>query len=107
MTGHWEYQGTGREFRTLDEMWEYINEHEYWFDDYDFEHWVNENYTAMEVLRDSEERSNLMLDLVEEFEEAVWLPSVQPDPMEGEDYWYNDEFDFTWVDDDEEGERWR
>ena len=111
MTGHWERDG--EEFHDLDEMWDYIRDNEYYFDEIDFERWVNELYSASRVLYELnsafEERGasgveGRLLEFYEEFEEDMWFPESQDEPIEGYNYHYGpaDEFEFEWVEDDED-----
>ena len=107
MTGHWERDG--EEFHNLDEMWDYIRENEYYFDEVDFERWLNDNYTAAQIvfdLRDAEFTESLWLDYMEKYEDAMWVPAVQDALIEGEDYCYgpNGEYEFKWIEDTEEEE---
>lgn len=104
MTGHWTYDDTGAELHSLDEMWDYIRDHEYYSDELDLERWLDEKYSASQIwwrLKDSN-AEEVYLELIDEFEEEVWWPSAQPAPTEGEDYCYNNSFDFTWVEEEEE-----
>lgn len=105
MTGHWERDG--EEFYDLDEMWDYVRDNEYYLDDVDFERWLNDVFTAAQIvfsLKDAEFTEALWLDYLERFEDAVWSPSVQDKPIEGKNYWYgpNGDFEFKWIEDEEE-----
>jgi hypothetical protein len=105
MTGHWERDG--EEFNNIDEMWDYIRDNEYYFDDVDFERWLNENFTAAQIvfeLKDAEFAESVWLDYLENFEDSVWAPDIQDEPVEGFDYHYgpHGEFEFEWVEDEEE-----
>lgn len=107
MTGHWERDG--EEFNDIDEMWDYIKDNEYYFDDVDFERWLNDNYTAAQIVFDMMGRDmcsveTLSLEWMEEFENAMWAPDVQDALIEGKDYCYgpNGEFEFKWVEDEED-----
>ena len=108
MTGHWERDG--EEFHNLDEMWDYIRDNEYYFDEVDFEKWLNEHFTAAQMVwrstDDHGEVHDLYLEMMEEFEDAMWAPDVQDEPFEGYDYYYGpfDEFEFIWVEDTDEDE---
>lgn len=105
MTGHWTYDDTGIECEDLDDMWEYIRDHEYYSDEIDMERWLDDHYHASQIwwrLKD-ESAGQVYIDLIDEFEEDVWWPSAQDDPVEGEDYDYNG-FLFKWVETEEEDE---
>ena len=104
MTGHWEKDG--EEFNNIDEMWDYIRDNEYYFDDVDFERWLNDNFTAANIvfeLKDAEFAESVWLDYLENFEDSVWAPDVQDKPVEGFNYYYgpHGEFEFKWVEDEE------
>lgn len=106
MEGHWERDG--EEFHDLDEMWDYIRDNEEYFDEVDFERWLNNNYTAAQIVfdimgRDMCSAEYISLEYMEEFENAMWAPDVQDELVEGKDYHYGDcgEFEFKWVEDEE------
>ena len=108
--GYWAFDvsgGFGRhiegKFHNLTEMWEYIKETQYIVDDYDFECWMNRNYSVSEVLdmfKEIRDYQEVVLTLYESYEDDVWSPSNQPSLVEGENYDYNDMFTFMWVDDE-------
>lgn len=108
MTGHWERDD--EEFQDLDEMWDYIKDNEYYFDEVDFERWLNDNFTAAQIVFDLENRNPnhsaeyISMEYYEAFEDAVWAPDVQDKIIEGKDYSYgpHGEFEFEWVEDEEE-----
>ena len=108
MTGHWERDG--KEFNNIDEMWDYVRDNEYYFDDVDFERWLNENFTAAQIVFDLCNRNQnhsaeyISLEYCEAFEDAVWAPDVQDKLIEGSDYCYgpHGDFEFKWIEDEEE-----
>ena len=109
MSGHWERDG--EEFYDLDEMWDYIRDNEEYFDEVDFERWLNRNFTAAQIVfdimgRDTCSAECISLEYMEEFEDAMWAPDVQDKLIEGKDYYYGDcgEFEFKWVEDEDEDE---
>ena len=109
MSGHWERDG--EEFHNLEEMWDYIRENEDYFDEVDFEKWLNEHYLAAQIVWLSEDDDvkrygSLWLWLQDEFENSEWIPSAQNDPEKGYDYHYGPcgEYEFEWVEDEEEDE---
>ena len=109
MSGHWERDG--EEFYDLNEMWDYIRENEEYFDEVDFERWLNNNFTAAQIVFDLCNRNPnhsaeyISLEYMEEFEDAMWAPDVQDKLVEGKDYYYGDcgEFEFKWVEDEDDG----
>lgn len=101
MNGYWTYNGEGH-YETLDEMWDYIRDYEQYFDELDFERWIDGNYCASQIawkLKDEKYSEAIMLDLMDEFEEDVWSPNHVDDLIEGKDYDYNG-FIFEWVDEE-------
>lgn len=103
--GYWTYDGEGH-YETLEEMWEYIRDNEYYSDELDFERWIDENYRASQIawmLKDEKYSEAVLLDLMDQFEEEIYSPKNMDDPIEGEDYDYNG-FTFEWVDEDEDEE---
>lgn len=103
--GYWTYNGEGH-YETLEEMWEYISENEYYLDEVDFERWIDENYRATQIvwmLKDHTYSENLSLELLDEYEDDTWSPAHMDDPIEGENYDYNG-FEFEWVDEEDEEE---
>ena len=114
--GYWTYDDQG-EFHDLYEMWDYIRDNEYYFDEIDFERWVNDVYSASRVIYELNEAmqergaagiEERLLEFYDDFEDDLWSPSSQDDLIEGRDYHYgpNGEFEFKWIseegDDDEE-----
>ena len=103
MEGHWERDGD--EFYDLDEMWDYIRDNEEYFDEVDFERWLNEHYLAAQIVwmstDEDVEREGLWIWLQEEFENSMWAPDVQDALIEGQNYCYGPygEFEFKWIDD--------
>ena len=115
MSGHWERDG--EEFHDLYEMWDYIRENEYYYDDIDFERWVNEVYSASRVIYELNDAlrdegaagvETRLLQFYDDFEDDMWVPSAQDKPIEGYDYCYGPagEFEFKWVDDACDEEPW-
>ena len=110
MSGHWERDG--EEFHNLDEMWDYIRDNENYFDEVDFERWLNDNFTAAQIVwrsvdDDIKGSDGLWLAMQEEFEDCEWSPRFQDSLEEGYDYNYGPcgEFEFKWVEDDEDDSR--
>lgn len=109
MTGYWIYDGHG-EFNSLEEMWDYIRDNECYFDEVEFERWLNNNYTAAQIVFDLDRRNPnhtaeyISLEYYEAFEDAMWAPDVQDALVEGEDYYYgpNGEYKFEWIEEVEE-----
>lgn len=116
MSGYWIYERgfigiSVGEFHSLDDMWDYIRDNEIYFDEVDFERWINDNYTAATVVfdldRESENKSvvDVWLEYVDAFEEDNWYPEAQDeDLVEGYDYHYgpHGEYTFKWVETEEE-----
>lgn len=105
MTGHWTYEGSDEEFYNKDEMWQYIRENEYYYDELDFERWLDDNYSASQIYYRARDdgAEQAIYDLMDEFDDD-WYDDAG-EPTEGEDFDFND-FIFTWVeaDDNEEDE---
>lgn len=101
MNGYWTYDGEGH-YETLDEMWDYIRENKQYFDELDFERWIDDNYRASQIawmLKDEKYSEAIMLDLMDEFEKDVWFPENVCEPVEGQDCDYNG-FIFEWMDEE-------
>lgn len=101
--GYWTYNGEGH-YKTLEEMWEHIKDYENYSDEVDLERWIDSNYCASQIvwkLNHSKYSEEVVLDLIDEYEEEVWSPNHMDDLIEGKDYDYNG-FEFTWVDEDDE-----
>ena len=93
-------------FETLEEMWEYLRDYEYVYDEVDIERWIDDNYSASQIawrLKDHETTDELWLELIEEYEDDVWSPEHMDDLIEGEDSDYNG-YLFHWEDDEEKAE---
>ena len=103
--GYWTYNGEGH-YETLEEMWEYIVENEYYMDDVDIERYIDDNYTGAGMfyaIKEAGSYEALLEEIIEGYESENWYPEAQATPTEGEDYDYNG-FTFEWVDEDEDEE---
>ena len=97
--GHWECDG--EEYCSEDEVREAVLER---IDDdpYAFEVWLDDNYSASELLSkvsDCEFASSVQVDLWSEFEQDTLDEMGMP--VEGEDF-ITDYMDFKWVEDEDE-----
>ena len=107
--GYWVYRydksDDPTKFYGKKQMWEYIRDNEYYADDLDFERWLDNEYSASQIvwrLRDNSHADEVLLDLYDEFEEKVWWDDVG-ELEYGKDFDYNGfEFLFIPIEDDDE-----
>ena len=104
--GYWTFDdvidGHIGEFRSLDDMWEFMDSNVDFEVDTDFKDWLHDNYTASEVIHQLQNWGEI--DIFDTYDDeyvmCVWEPGSQFHLTKGKDYNYNG-FLFKWVDDPE------